>query len=177
MNIFVRRSLKMLPGMLAAIVLIACEKVEPPKVEPVTVKTLSQQSQEIAERLRTQMAANEAISLRQSEAAERARFVRLIREKIDRWARLDQQLVGKRAHELDDIISKLRSIRSELLSTSTTLCTEPLRDATAANMSTVINLLEDFKAKNGVVVANFSDLLGEQSIKIQFNNSELSSCL
>ncbi len=177
MNIFVRRSLKMLPGMLAAIVLMACEKVELSKVEPVTVKTLSQQSQEIAERLRTQMAANEAISLRQSEAAERERFVRLIREKIDRWARLDQQLVGKRAHELDDIISKLRSIRSELLSTSTTSCTEPLRDATAANMSTVINLLEDFKTKNGVVVANFSDLLGEQSIKIQFNNSELSSCL
>ncbi len=163
--------------MVLAVVLVACGDDNAHKVEAAAVKTISQQNQEIAERLRTQKAANEAIAVQVGQAAERERFVRIIRDKVNRWNEIEQQMVGKRANELDDFIAQLTAVRGELVSISTTPCTEPRRDAILRGMDGATSLLGEFKAKKGVADPDFSNQLGEQINIIQNNSGGLSSCL
>ena len=136
--------------------LVACGDEEARKVETVAVKSISQQNQEIAERLQTQKAANETIAVQQGQAGDRERFVRIVREKVERWASVEQQMVGKPANELDEFISQLKAIRSELVSTSTSTCTEPKRDAILRGMDGSLSLLEEFKAKKGDAGTEFA---------------------
>ncbi len=163
--------------MLAVAGLSACGERNTAKVDAAAFTSIEQQNREIAERLQAQKAANEAAAAKQSEVADRERNVSNLREIVDRWNRLFQRLAGGRANDLGDPISQLQSIRNELISASTSACTEPRRDAMVRSMDAVVSLLEEFKAAKGDAGPDFGRRLSEASAGIQDSNGSLSGCL
>lgn len=168
---------KLVCTMLVAAGLSACGDSNTAKVDAAAVTSIEQQNREIAARLQKQQAANEAIAATESAVADRERYVSNLREIVSRWNSLFQQLAGRRANEIGDATTQLQAVRNELVSASTSACTEPRRDAMVRSMDAVVSLLEEFKAAKGDAGPDFARRLSEASAGIQDSNGSLSGCL
>ncbi len=169
--------IKFVCSLLIAAALVACGENKTTKVDAAAITSIEQQNREIAERLQAQKAANDAAAAKASEVADRERYVSNLREIVSRWNGLFQQLAGRRANEIGDATTQLQAVRNELVSASTSACTEPRRDAMARSMDAVVALLEEFKASKGEGGAEFARRLSEASAGVQDNNGSLSGCL
>ncbi len=169
-------ALNSLMVIIAAVVLTACSEDKAKNVETVTVKTIAQQNQEIAERLQEQMAANEKKSFAEGEAAERQRLIDFIQSAKQRWADFFYQLPGKNLTEVGELLKQMKAVRNEMATVPTSPCTASKRTEIAAHMQVVEALLAEFIAARGEVGADFPNRLGEAYMEVEKSERTLGSC-
>ena len=167
---------KLLVVITAAMVLTACSDDKVKSVEAVTVKTISQQNQEIAVRLQEQMAANETKSFADGEAAERLRLIDFVRSAKQRWADFFYQLPGKNPKEVAELVQQMKVIRNEMAAVPTSLCTASKRNEIAGHMQAVEVLLAEFIAARGEVGADFPKRLGAAFTEVETSEQTLAAC-
>ncbi len=158
------------------LVLAACGDDKPKAVTAVAVVSVEQMNREITVRLDEQKAAAEKVELAQAEAAERARFVEVLEEPLNRWLATYGQLIGKKANEVAQARAMMSTIRSEMSAASTTQCTLTAREKIFRGMDEVTAALAAFADVKGPVPEELPKRLGEGEFAVREGARDLVAC-
>lgn len=144
------------------IFLNSCGDDKRTSVTPVPMASLAQQDRQIAERLKTENAAQELRSAAEAEESDKARLIAALNDPYGRWNALFQKLAGKKATETAEIVAQMRVAVAELSGAPTNACTVPIKAAIAAAMNDVDSAVAEFKSAEGEAKVNaLSKRLGE----------------
>jgi hypothetical protein len=156
--------------------LAACGENKPVAVVADPVTSIEQQNRDIAARLAAQKGANETKSAAEAEVTDRRRLVAAVQEPTARWIAVYEKIGGKRANEIDALLTEMQAIRAELASASTSTCTDPKRAAIISGMDQVSALMAEFKSTNGNVDASFSSRIGSAAESILNAAGAVAAC-
>ncbi len=145
-------------------------------VTAVPMQSVEQLNQKITQRLNAQKAAADKIALAQSEAADRVRFVEVLKEPFDKWAELYLQLPGKPPKDVTEIADKMATIRSEMSATPTTQCTFNAREKLFRGMDEVSAVMEAFLKVQEPAPEELRIRLGEAETATREGARELVAC-
>ena len=154
----------------------ACGDEGPKPVIPVAVATIEQVNREISVKLDEQTAAADKLELAKAEALERARFVDVLEEPLNRWLETYAQLIGKKANEVTQARATMLTIRNEMSAAPTTQCTLIARDKIFRGMDEVSAVVAAFADVRGAVPEDLPRRLGEGEFAVREGARELIAC-
>ena len=162
----------------ALVLLAACGDEKPRALNPVPVVTAEQMNREIAARLNEQKAAAEKLELAKAVAADKVRFVEVLKGPLDQWNERFYRINGGTLREMIELGKQMRVFRNEMTAVPTTICTAVPRDTIVRGMDIVLVIIAGVEASKGVVVpADISTKFSEADQTIRQGARELGACL
>jgi len=116
------------------------------------------------------------VELAKAEAADRARFVEVLEEPLNRWLAIYAPLIGKKANEVVQARATMSAIRNEMSAAPTTQCTLIAREKIFRGMDEVAAVLAAFADVRGPVPEELPRRLGEGEFAVREGAGDLIAC-